>query len=108
MSTFLFVLKRFQNRWKGNATQTIKYSLNESQYLSNEMKCCVKFQTAINSSRKMKHGNFKASRAADMYFNNNKKTKQKKKRNLKSVLKIQLSDGGFLLFSVFTHLRKQK
>ena len=42
------------------------------------MKFCVKFQTAINSSRKMKHGNFKASRAADMYFNNNKKTKQKK------------------------------
>ena len=45
----------------------------------------------------MKHGNFKASRAADMYFNNNKKTKQKKKRNLKSVLKLQLSDGGFIL-----------
>ena len=40
-----------------------------SQYLSNEMKCCVKFQTAINSSRLMKHGNFRASRAADMYFN---------------------------------------
>ena len=40
-----------------------------SQYLSNEMKCCVKFQTAINSSRKMEHGNFRASRAADMYFN---------------------------------------
>ena len=39
-----------------------------SQYLSNEMKC-VKFQTAINSSRKMKHGNFRANRAADMYFN---------------------------------------
>ena len=69
----------------------------------------MKFQTAINSSRNMKHGNFKASRAADMYFNNNKKTKQtKKKRNLKSVLKIQLSDSGFLLFSVFTHVRKQK
>ena len=33
---------------------TIKYSLNMSQYLSNEMKCCVKFQTAINSSRKLK------------------------------------------------------
>ena len=44
-----------------------------SQYLSNEMKCCVKFQTAINSSRKMKHGNFRASRAADMYFNFKKK-----------------------------------
>ena len=89
MSTFLFVLKRFQNRWKGNATQTIKYSLNKSQYLSNEMKCCVKFQTAISSSRKMKHGNFRASRAADMYFN------FKKNRNFKSVLKIQLSDSGF-------------
>ena len=44
------------------------------------MKFCVKFQTAINSSRNMKHGNFKASRAADMYFNNNKKTKQTKKK----------------------------
>ena len=66
MSTFLFVLKRFQNRWKGNATQTIKYSLNKSQYLSNEMKFCVKFQTAIKSGTKMKHGNFKASRAAYM------------------------------------------
>ena len=58
----------------------MKYSLNKSQYLSNEMKFCVKFQTAINSSRKMKHGNFKASRAVDMYFNNNNnKTKQNKK-----------------------------
>ena len=43
------------------------------------MKFCVKFQTAINSSRKMKHGNFKASRAADMYFNNNNKKQNKKK-----------------------------
>ena len=66
-----------------------------SQYLSNEMKCCVKFQTAINSSRLMKHGNFRASRAADMYF------------NLKKKIKIQLSDSGFLLFSVFTQVRKQ-
>ena len=40
-----------------------------SLYLSNEMKCCVKFQTAINSSRKMKDGNFRASRVTDMYFN---------------------------------------
>ena len=37
-----------------------------SLYLSNEMKCCVKFQTAINSSRKMKHGNFRASKATDI------------------------------------------
>ena len=43
------------------------------------MKFCVKFQTAINGSREMKHGNFKASRAVDMYFNNNNKTKQNKK-----------------------------
>ena len=61
-----------------------------SLYLSNEMKCCVKFQTAINSSRKMKHGNFRASKAADMYFN-----QKEKNRNFKSVLKIQLSDSGF-------------
>ena len=40
-----------------------------SHYLSNEMKCCAKFQTAIKGSRKMKHGNFRASKAADMYFN---------------------------------------
>ena len=60
-----------------------------SHYLSNEIKCCVTFQTAINSSRKMKHGNFRASKAADMYFN------FKKNRNFKAVLKIQLSDSGF-------------
>ena len=53
------------------------------------MKCCVKFQTAINSSRKMKHGNFRASKPADMYVN------FKKNRNFKAVLKIQLSDSGF-------------
>ena len=50
----------------------------------------------------MKHGNFRASRAADMYVN-----LKKKNLNFKSVLKIQLSDSGFLLFSVFTHVRKQ-
>ena len=67
-----------------------------SQYLSNEMKCCVKFQTAINSSRKMKHGNFKASRAADMYFNINKKNKTKKKNGTLSLyLKYNFLTAGF-------------
>ena len=60
------------------------------------MKFCVKFQTAINSSRKMKHGNFKASRAADMYFNNNKKNKTKKKNGTLSLyLKYNFLTAGF-------------
>ena len=59
------------------------------------MKFCVKFQTAINSNRKMKHGNFKASRAADMYFNNNKKTKQKKNGTLSLFLKYNFLTAGF-------------
>ena len=60
------------------------------------MKFCVKFQTAINSSRNMKHGNFKASRAADMYFNNNKKTKQTKKNGTLSLyLKYNFLTAGF-------------
>ena len=67
-----------------------------SQYLSNEMKCCVKFQTAINSSRKMKHGNFRASRAADMYFN-----EKEKNRNFSLYLKYNFLTAGF------THVRKQ-
>ena len=41
----------------------------------------------------MKLGNFKASRAADSYFNNKKK--KEKKPNLKSVQKIQLPTAGF-------------
>ena len=63
-----------------------------SQYLSNEMKCCVKFQTAINSSRKMKHGNFRASRAADMYFNLKKKQKN---GTLSLYLKYNFLTAGF-------------
>ena len=60
------------------------------------MKFCVKFQTAINSSRKMKHGNFKASRAADMYFNNNKKKQNKKKNGTLSLyLKYNFLTAGF-------------
>ena len=43
----------------------------------------------------MKHGNFKASRAADMYFNNNKKTKQKKNGTLSLFLKYNFLTGGF-------------
>ena len=45
----------------------------------------------------MKHGNFKASRAADMYFNNNKKkTKQKKKNGTLSLfLKYNFLTAGF-------------
>ena len=54
------------------------------------MKCCVKFQTAINSSRKMKHGNFRASRAADMYFNLKKKT-----GTLSLYLKYNFLTAGF-------------
>ena len=60
------VSKQVERKCNSNNKIFAKY---EPVYLSNEMKCCVKFQTAINSSRKMKHGNFRASKAADMYFN---------------------------------------